>query len=78
MQAITLAWMSLEAAVSLFAAWRARSPVLLAFGGDSAIELASAVVMLWRFRTGLIKIGKHFNFNDLVAGERVEPPSQPF
>ncbi len=41
--------MSAEAAVSLFAAWRARSPALLAFGGDSAIELASAVVVLWRF-----------------------------
>jgi hypothetical protein len=33
----------MEAAVSLFAAWRARSPALLAFGGDSAIELFSAV-----------------------------------
>jgi divalent metal cation (Fe/Co/Zn/Cd) transporter len=42
--------MSVEAVVSLFAAWRAHSPALLAFGGDSAIELASAVVVLWRFR----------------------------
>jgi divalent metal cation (Fe/Co/Zn/Cd) transporter len=42
--------MSVEAVVSLFAAWRARSPALLAFGGDSAIELFSAVVVLWRFR----------------------------
>jgi len=42
--------MSVEAAVSLFAAWRAHSPALLAFGGDSAIELLSAVVVLWRFR----------------------------
>jgi divalent metal cation (Fe/Co/Zn/Cd) transporter len=42
--------MSVEALVSLFAAWRARSPALLAFGGDSAIELLSAVVVLWRFR----------------------------
>lgn len=49
-QAITIAWMSVEAAVSLFAAWRARSPALLAFGGDSAIELVSAGVVLWRFR----------------------------
>ena len=36
--------------MSLFAAWRARSPALLAFGGDSAIELFSAIVVLWRFR----------------------------
>jgi divalent metal cation (Fe/Co/Zn/Cd) transporter len=41
--------MSIEAVVSLFAAWRARSPALLAFGGDSAIELFSAIVVLWRF-----------------------------
>lgn len=49
-QAITVVWMSVEALVSLFAAWRAHSPALLAFGGDSAIELFSAVVVLWRFR----------------------------
>lgn len=35
--------------MSLIAAWRARSPALLAFGGDSAIELTSALVVLWRF-----------------------------
>jgi divalent metal cation (Fe/Co/Zn/Cd) transporter len=51
-QTFTIAWMSVEAVVSLFAAWRARSPALLAFGGDSAIELFSAVVVLWRFRAG--------------------------
>jgi|SRR5208282_3795337 len=50
-QTVTIAWMSVEAVVSLFAAWRARSPALLAFGGDSTIELFSAVVVLWRFRT---------------------------
>ncbi len=49
-QAVTIVWMSVEAAVSLFAAWRATSPALLAFGGDSAIELLSAVVVLLRFR----------------------------
>src|SRR6266436_9223271 len=49
-QAVTIAWMSVEAVVSLFAAWRAHSPALLAFGGDSAIELFSAIVVLWRFR----------------------------
>ena len=49
-QTLTIAWMSVEAVVSLFAAWRARSPALLAFGGDSTIELFSALVVLWRFR----------------------------
>jgi divalent metal cation (Fe/Co/Zn/Cd) transporter len=49
-QTVTIAWMGVEAAASLFAAWRATSPALLAFGGDSAIELFSALVVLWRFR----------------------------
>jgi hypothetical protein len=46
----TIAWMSVEAALSLWAAWTARSPALAAFGGDSTIELLS-VVVIWRFRT---------------------------
>jgi divalent metal cation (Fe/Co/Zn/Cd) transporter len=50
-QTVTIVWMTVEAAVSLFAAWKAHSPALLAFGGDSAIELLSAVAVLWRFRT---------------------------
>jgi len=49
-QTFTIAWMTVEAAMSLAAAWMARSPALLAFGGDSAIELFSAIVVLWRFR----------------------------
>lgn len=49
-QVITIVWMSVEAGASLSAAWIARSPALLAFGGDSAIELLSAIVVLWRFR----------------------------
>ena len=52
-QAFTLTWMTVEAAVSLGAAWKARSPALLGFGGDSAVELLSAVVVLWRFRQPL-------------------------
>ena len=49
-QTLTIVWMTVEAAVSLAAAWVARSPALLAFGGDSAIELLSAIAVLWRFR----------------------------
>ena len=49
-QTVTIAWMMVEATVSLVAAWRAHSPALLAFGGDSAIELCSAIIVLWRFR----------------------------
>ena len=43
-QVLTLVWMSVEAVVSLGAAWFAHSPALLGFGGDSAVELLSATV----------------------------------
>jgi divalent metal cation (Fe/Co/Zn/Cd) transporter len=47
--------MTVETAASLAAAWMARSPALLAFGGDSAIELLSAIVVLWRFRAHAVQ-----------------------
>jgi divalent metal cation (Fe/Co/Zn/Cd) transporter len=56
LQIITLAWMSVEAAVALWAAWHAHSPALLGFGGDSLIELLSAAVVLWRFRFHLDEV----------------------
>jgi divalent metal cation (Fe/Co/Zn/Cd) transporter len=49
-QTITIAWMSVEAALAIWSAWKAHSPVLVAFGGDSAIELLSAFLVLRRFR----------------------------
>lgn len=49
-QSLTLIWMTVEASVSLGTAWIAHSPALLGFGGDSAVELLSAAVVLWRFR----------------------------
>lgn len=51
LQVLTIAWMTIEAIVALGAAWTARSPALMGFGGDSAIELFSAIIILWRFRS---------------------------
>jgi Ca2+/Na+ antiporter len=48
-QTVTVLWMSVEAAASLGAAWKAHSPALLAFGGDSAVELISAMIVRRRF-----------------------------
>ena len=53
LQVITIAWMTVEAVVSLGTAWRSHSTALLAFGGDSLIELLSAAVVFWRFRFDL-------------------------
>lgn len=46
LQVITLAWMAMEAGISLYAATTARSVALLAFGADSLVELLSAAVAL--------------------------------
>src|SRR5260221_12981644 len=58
LQLLTIAWMTIEAVISLGAAWSSHSPALLAFGGDSMIELLSAAFVFWRFR---------FVFSELVA-----------
>lgn len=58
--------MTIEAAISLSAAWRAKSPALFAFGGDSAIELLSATAVLWRFTSASEK-GKHERFAARLA-----------
>jgi divalent metal cation (Fe/Co/Zn/Cd) transporter len=49
LQILTLVWMFIEVVIALEAAWIARSPALLGFGGDSAVELLSAIIVLWRF-----------------------------
>lgn len=49
LQWITLAWMALECGASLFAAARAHSVALAAFGSDSLIEFLSAAVVLLQF-----------------------------
>jgi divalent metal cation (Fe/Co/Zn/Cd) transporter len=49
----TVAWMVIEASVTIWAAFEAASVSLLAFGVDSLIELASAGVLLWRLTVEL-------------------------
>ena len=48
-QIVTVVWMSVEVAVSAVVAARAHSIAVLAFGGDSAIELLSGMAVLMRF-----------------------------
>ena len=50
---LTIAWMTVEAAIAIAAGWSAHSLVLLAFGLDSVIELASAGVLMWRLSVEL-------------------------
>jgi Cation efflux family len=49
LQVLTLLWMLAECATALLATWRARSPVLMAFGADCFVELLSAAVVLLQF-----------------------------
>ena len=67
-QAITIAWMVVEATASLFAARRADSPALFGFGGDSLIELLSAAIVFWGFRTRAIQPYMARNLTRLVGG----------
>jgi len=48
LEGLTLAWMVLEASVSIGAGVAAHSVLLLAFGADSIIELASAGLLYFR------------------------------
>src|SRR5580692_8966840 len=50
---LTLAWMTIEAAVAIGSGVAADSLTLTAFGIDSLIELASATVLIWRLTVEL-------------------------
>ena len=50
---LTVGWMTVEAAIAIAAGWTAHSLVLIAFGLDSVIELASAGVLMWRLSVEL-------------------------
>jgi divalent metal cation (Fe/Co/Zn/Cd) transporter len=56
---LTLAWMVIEAVVAIGSGIAANSLVLLAFGVDSLIELASASVLVWRLTIEL-RLGQAF------------------
>ena len=55
LEIVTIVWMVIEAAVAVGAGISARSLLLVAFGIDSAIELASAVIVFRRFRLEFIE-----------------------
>jgi len=50
---LTIGWMTVEAVVAIAAGVTAGSLVLIAFGLDSVIELASAGVLMWRLTVEL-------------------------
>lgn len=50
---LTVGWLVIEGGVAIFAGFEAGSLTLTAFGFDSAIELASALVLIWRLNVEL-------------------------
>lgn len=68
LQILTIAWMTIEVVVALAVAWTAKSPALLGFGSDSVVELFSATVILWRFRSTGDSAEKAEKFAARVAG----------
>lgn len=68
LQILTVTWMSIEAIVALATAWSVKSSALLGFGGDSGVELLSAIVVLWRFRSASDSTEKDEQLAARVAG----------
>src|SRR5258708_39998946 len=68
LQVITLIWMSAEAVVSLGTAWTSHSPALLAFGGDTLIEVLALGGVFWGFGVTLGGVGTSSNVIDLLVG----------
>lgn len=57
---LALAWVIVEAGVSLWAGWQAHSISLVAFGADSVIEAISDGVLIWRLSVEL-RHGQRFS-----------------
>ena len=62
----TVGWNVVEALVAIGAGVIAGSVALIGFGADSAIEVISAVGLLWRLR----KAGPHATVNEASAAEK--------
>src|SRR5215831_15417284 len=67
---LTIGWMTAEAVVAITAGVAAGSLVLVAFGLDSVIELASAGVLMWRLSVEL-RHGQTFSERAERAASRI-------
>jgi divalent metal cation (Fe/Co/Zn/Cd) transporter len=67
---LTIGWMTIEAVVAIGSGLAAGSLVLMAFGLDSVIELASAVALVWRLSVEL-RHGEHFSEGAERAASRI-------
>jgi divalent metal cation (Fe/Co/Zn/Cd) transporter len=67
---LTIGWMSVEAVIALVSGIAAGSLVLVAFGLDSVIELASAGVLMWRLSVEL-RHGRAFSQDAERAASRI-------
>jgi divalent metal cation (Fe/Co/Zn/Cd) transporter len=64
---LTIGWMTVEALVAIAAGMTAGSVVLIAFGLDSVIELASAGVLMWRLSVELRRGQKFSEHAERIA-----------
>ena len=58
LEALTIAWTAVAAAVGLIAGTLSRSVSLTAFGLASAVELICAGVLIWRLRRNTWRFGR--------------------
>ena len=77
---LTIGWMTVEAVVAVGAGVTAGSLVLVAFGLDSVIELASAGVLMWRLSVELRhgqKFSEVLNASPVASAARCCSPWRP-
>ncbi len=67
---VTIVWMSVEAVIAITSGIAAGSLVLMAFGLDSVIELASAGALMWRLSVEL-RHGRAFSGDAERAASRI-------
>jgi divalent metal cation (Fe/Co/Zn/Cd) transporter len=67
---LTVGWMLIEAGVAIWSGVTAHSLSLVAFGADSAIELLSALVLIWRLSVEM-KHGQKFSEDAERAASKI-------
>jgi divalent metal cation (Fe/Co/Zn/Cd) transporter len=66
---LTIGWMTVEAVVGIASGIAAGSLVLVAFGLDSVIELASAGVLIWRLNVELQQRQEFYEHAEQIASK---------
>lgn len=74
---LTLGWMLIEVAVAIGSGVAAQSLAVVAFGADSAIELLSACLLLWRLNAELRERAEFSEATERIAARARQGGARP-